>query len=101
MIQDILAFFINLLVVDPLQEEMSRRLADVRAPQAIIADVRACAEGSLPALADRAIAEPVWAVATVINVWTGRAAPEEVLRASPQCEAAIMSARTYLESRGA
>jgi hypothetical protein len=100
MIQEFLAFFINLLIVDPLQDEMSKRLADVRAPQAVIADVRACAEGSLPALADRAIAEPAWAVTTVLNVWTGTAAPEDVLSSSPQCETAIRSARTYLESRG-
>jgi hypothetical protein len=101
MVQDILAFVINLLVVDPLQGEMNKRLAEVRAPQAVIADVRACAEGSLPRLAERAMAEPVWMVTTALDVWTGRAAPEDVLSTSPQCESAIKTARAYLESRGA
>lgn len=101
MVQDILAFVINLLVVDPLQEEMSKRLGEVRAPQAIIADVRACAEGSLPRLAQRAMADPAWVVTTTLDVWIGRAAPEDVLSTSPQCESAIKTARAYLESRGA
>lgn len=101
MIQDILALLINLLVVDPLQDEMSKRLADVRAPQGVIADVRTCAENALPGLAERAMAEPSWVVATTLDVWTGRAAPEDVLNTSPQCQSAIKAARVYLESRGA
>jgi hypothetical protein len=101
MVQDILAFFISLLVVDPLQAEISKRLAEVRAPQAIIADVRACAQDSLPRLAERAMAEPIWAATTALNVWIGRAAPEDVLSTSPQCESAIKAARAYVGSRGA
>ncbi|KLK92608.1 hypothetical protein AA309_12945 [Microvirga vignae] len=60
MVQDIFAFFINLLIVDPLHDEMAKRLAQVRAPQAIIAEMRACAEDALPRLAEQAMAEPVW-----------------------------------------
>jgi hypothetical protein len=102
MIHDILAFFVNLLIVDPLQGEISKRLADARAPQAIIADVRACAEASLPRLADRAMADPIWVLTTAVDVWSGNAAPETVLSSSsPQCDATIKSARVYLESRGA
>ena len=101
MVQDILAFFINLLVVDPLQGEINKRLAEARAPQAIIAEVRTCAETALPRLAERAVAEPGWIVATALDVWIGRAAPEDVLSTSPQCQSAIKAARVYLESRGA
>jgi len=77
-------------------------LAQVRAPQAVIADVRTCAEASLPQLADRAIADALWVVATTFDVWTGRTAPEQILGGtSTQCDAAIKAARIYLESRGA
>jgi hypothetical protein len=99
MVHDILAFFINFLIVDPLQGEISKRLAEIRAPQAIIADVRACAEASLPRLADRAMADPAWVLTTAFNVWTGNAAPETVLStSSPQCDATIKSARAYLKA---
>ena len=101
MFQELLASLVSLLIVDPLQAEMSERLAQARAPQAVIAQVRACAEASLPGLADRAMAEPLWVVTTALNVWTGQTAPESILGSTPQCESALKSARVYLESRGA
>lgn len=102
MLQEILATLVGVLIVDPLQAEMGERLARVRAPQAVIADMRACAESSLPKLADRAMSDPLWVVATTLEVWTGNTAPESVLGGtSAQCDAAVKAARLYLESRGA
>jgi len=102
MLQDLFAFLVGIFIVDPLQAEMNERLAQIRAPQAVIAEMRACAESSLPTLANRAWAEPGWAIATTLNVWTGRTAPEEILNGtSAQCDAAIKAARVYLDSRGA
>lgn len=102
MVQDILALIVNMLILEPLQAEMNERLAKVRAPQAIIADVRTCATASLPVLADRAVADPAWAATTALNVWIGTAAPEDVLgTSSPQCDNAIKAARAYLSGREA
>jgi hypothetical protein len=102
MLQEILSSLVSLLIVDPLQAEMSERLAQVRAPQAVIADVRTCAEASLPRLADRAMAEPMWVVSTALNVWTGQTTPEDILgNTTPQCGAALKAAKIYLESRDA
>ena len=102
MFQEFLASLVGLLIVDPLQAEMSERLAQVRAPQAVIADVRTCAEASLPRLAERAAADPVWVVTSALNVWTGHTTPESILgNSTPQCNSALKTARVYLESRGA
>lgn len=102
LLQELLATIVSVLIVDPLQGEMNERLAQIRAPQAVIADMRTCTEASLPKLADRAMAEPLWVVTTALNVWTGRSAPEDVLGGtSAQCDTAIKAARVYLESRGA
>ena len=102
LLQELLATIVSVLIVDPLQGEMNERLAQIRAPQAVIVDMRTCAEASLPKLADRAMAEPLWVVTTALNVWTGRSAPEDVLGGtSAQCDTAIKAARVYLESRGA
>lgn len=101
MFQEILASLVSLLIVDPIQANMSERLEQARAPQAVIADVRTCAEAALPGLAQRAMAEPLWVVSTALNVWTGQTAPETILGNTPQCETALKSARVYLESRGA
>ncbi|MBA1155025.1 hypothetical protein [Microvirga mediterraneensis] len=102
MLQELLASIVSVLIVDPLQADMNERLAQIRAPQAVIADVRTCAEASLPKLADRAVADPLWVVKATFDVWTGRTAPEEILGGtSTQCDAAIKAAKVYLESRGA
>jgi hypothetical protein len=101
MLHDIFAIIINLLIVDPLQAEMNERLADARAPQALIADVRNCAEASLPKLADRAMADPAWVVATGLDVWLGRSTPDNVLGSiSPECNTTVTSARAYLQGQG-
>jgi hypothetical protein len=100
MVQEILAFIVNILIVDPIQAEMNERLAKVRAPQAVIADVRTCATASLPVLASRAVDDPAWAAMTALNVWIGTAAPEDVLStASPQCDTAVRAAKAYLAGR--
>ncbi|HEV2564666.1 MAG TPA: hypothetical protein VGU19_06245 [Microvirga sp.] len=102
MLQELLSAVVSVLIVDPLQAKMSERLAQIRAPQAVIADVRSCAESSLPKLAERAMAEPLWVVTTTLDVWIGRTAPEAILGGtSAQCDAAVEAARVYLESRGA
>lgn len=102
MLQELLASIVSMLIVDPLQAEMNERLAQIRAPQAVIADMRTCAEASLPKLADRALADPLWVVTSTFDVWTGRTVPEKILGGtSPQCNAAIKAAKVYLESRGA
>ena len=102
MLQDLLAAVVGVLIVDPLQAEMNERLSQVRAPQAVITEMRTCAESSLPKLADRAMAEPLWVVTAALDVWTGRTRPEEILGGtSNQCDDAVKAARTYLESRGA
>jgi len=102
MIHEILAFVVNLLIIDPLQAEMDKRLAVVRAPQTVVADVRACADAALPTLANRATAEPGWVVMTALDIWLGRAAPEDVLiTVSPQCNAPLKAAKAFLEGQGA
>jgi hypothetical protein len=102
MIHEILAFVVNLLIVDPLQAEMDKRLADVRAPQAVIADVKGCADAALPGLTDRVMSEPGWILGATLDIWLGTGAPEKVLAdVAPQCEAPLRAARSYLEGRGA
>ncbi|WP_134500579.1 hypothetical protein [Microvirga pakistanensis] len=100
MFHEILAFIVNLLIVDPLQAEMDKRLAEARAPQAVIADVRACADAALPILTDRAVSEPGWVATTALDVWLGRTAPEDVLTTiAPRCNAPVRAAKGYLQGQ--
>ncbi|MXQ13177.1 hypothetical protein [Microvirga makkahensis] len=101
MLQEAFILIVNFLIVDPLQAELDRRLSEARAPQAVIADVRACADAALPVLADRVTGDPAWAASTALDVWLERSAPEDVLvKAAPQCDGPVRAAKGYLQGQG-
>lgn len=97
MIETILAWLVSVFLVAPLQDGMADRLAEARAPAAIVEQVAHCAASAAPALATRAGNDPWWAISTVIGAWTGSVAPEAVLRdAAPGCAQAFAAARPFL-----
>lgn len=102
MLRDLVLSLVSFFVLDPVQAELSRTLSAARAPQAIVQDITSCATAGAPALAERAMAEPGWAVATVVSVWIGGAAPDRVLaEAMPGCAPAIRAAAPFLRGVGA
>lgn len=97
MIADLIAFLVATFLLSPLQSTMGESLAAARAPAAIVQQVEACAAGALPALAGRAMAEPLWALRTAFGAWLGTTPPEAVLgEASPECRTALAAARPFL-----
>ncbi len=99
MIADIIAFLVATFLVAPLQSTIEERLAAARAPAAVVAQVEACATAALPALVERASANPWWAVTTAFGAWIGTTSPEAVLRqAAPECGAVLNAARPAIES---
>ena len=97
MIETILAWLVSVFLVGPLQDGMADRLAEARAPTAIVEQVARCATSAAPALATRAGDDPWWAVSTAIGAWTGSVTPEAVLRdAAPGCAQAFAAARPFL-----
>lgn len=97
MIADFIAFLVATFLLSPLQATMEETLAAAGAPAAIVRQVEGCATGALPALAERAVAEPVWALRTAFGAWIGTTSPEAVLReASPECRTALAAARPFL-----
>ena len=98
MIGDILAWLFALFVVEPAMAAAGDKLAAARAPQETIRLVGECARRGGPVLADKAMAEPGWAVTTVIRVWMGTAQVEAVLaELDPTCASAYAQARPYLQ----
>jgi hypothetical protein len=97
MIADILAFLVATFLLWPLQSGLESRLAAARAPAAVVQQVEACAGVAVPALVERATADPWWAVSTGLRAWIGTASPEAVLRdAVPGCAPAMAAARPFL-----
>lgn len=97
MIETLIAWLVATFLLGPLQAGMADRLAEARAPAAVVEQVARCAADAAPALVARAGSDPWWALSTAVGAWIGSVAPETVLRdAAPGCAPAIAAARPFL-----
>lgn len=102
MIRDAFLSMLSMFVIDPVMTEFNDRLGQLRAPPAVIEQVRACATAAPPALADRAAGDMWWGISTVIGVATGMADAKAVIAtATPGCAAAVAAVRPLLAGGGA
>lgn len=102
MLGELIAFLVATFLLGPLQSEMTSRLEATQAGRQVAEQVARCAADAAPRLAERAAAEPVWAIATAVRAWAGFASPEAVLRdAAPSCPAAMDAARPFLAGSAA
>lgn len=95
---DMLVALITFFLVEPLQQDIARSLADARAPQVLVASLVACATEHGPQIVKRALDDLWWATSNAFGVWIGFADPATLLADSaPECAAAIDAARPFLE----
>ena len=95
--QDFIAPFIRLLLVEPIEERLAEALEAARAPQAVIVGLADCAKDAVPILTERALADPWWGVQVTFRLWTGTASADVILvEAVPRCGPAAEAARPYL-----
>jgi hypothetical protein len=98
MIRDLFLWLLTAFVVEPVQAEWGARLAAMRAPPALIAELRQCAAQAGPALAGRAVGDPWWGVTTAVGVWIGATDGGAVIAAAtPGCAAVVTAARPLLD----
>ncbi|BAU94052.1 long-chain-fatty-acid-CoA ligase (plasmid) [Methylorubrum populi] len=99
---DLFAALVAFFLIDPLKAEMADKLAAARAPQAVVAQVSACARSAAPQIVERATADPWWAMANTFNVWVGSKGPEALLvEIAPACAGAVAAAQPFLTGRQA
>ncbi|MDR6100284.1 hypothetical protein QE369_000462 [Agrobacterium larrymoorei] len=90
MLSDIAAWFITLLVVDPLQAEMREQLHRANASTEIIQQSQRCVASQAPQLLNRAGEDPAWAIATVVGFTFGWTSPAQLLdKGDPNCAAVL------------
>ena len=91
------AAVVSFFLTGPLQAELSEKLQMARAPQEIVSSLMDCSKEAAPAIVDRVLSDPFWALTQTFNVWTGQKQPEAVLlEAAPACAGAIDAARPFL-----
>ncbi len=80
----------------PLMGALSDALAD--APARLASDALSCASAAGPALVQRALEDPWWAIWTALGAWLGLATPDAAIRAAaPSCAAALDAVKPYLD----
>jgi hypothetical protein len=95
--QDVIASLVSILLLGPLEAELTDRLSAIRAPEAVVSQVTACIRAEMPATITRAVDDPWWAAASALYLWTGSVRPEALLvEAAPACAAAVEAARPFL-----
>ncbi len=88
MFADIVAWFVTLFVVDPLQAEVRERLDRANASTQLIQQSQQCVSAQAPKLLNRAGGDPAWAVATIAGFSFGLTSPVSLLDTSdPNCAA--------------
>jgi hypothetical protein len=100
--QDIIASLISFFLLSPLQAEVRQRLDAAQVPPGVVSDITACGRAAAPAIAERALSDPWWAVSQVVRVWTGTTSPDRLLvEVAPGCASAVAAARPFLGEQSA
>ena len=94
---ELFAAFVSVFLTGPRQAELSEKRQMTRAPQAIVSGLMECSKEAAPAIVNRVLSEPIWALTQTFNVWPGQIQPDAVLlEAAPGCASAIEAARPFL-----
>jgi hypothetical protein len=97
MIEAVMAWLVATFLLGPLQSQVAEQMQSARAPAAVMRQVTECVAAAAPGLAERAAADPWWAIGTAFGAWTGTVQPVAVLGgATPSCASAMEAARPYL-----
>ncbi|AWB24446.1 hypothetical protein DA075_29230 [Methylobacterium currus] len=97
---DLVASFVSMVLIQPLEEEMTQALRARHAPPAVIAAATACLRTAEPRLAARTLTEPWWTVSHSLRFWTGLSRPEAILvQVAPRCGEALEGAQRFLDMR--
>jgi hypothetical protein len=91
--QEFIAPFIRLLLVEPIEERITQALEAARAPQAVIVGIADCTKEAVPILTERALSDPWWGVQVAFRLWIGTASADVILvEAVPRCRPAAETA---------
>ncbi len=90
MFSDIVAWFITLFVVDPLQAQVQEHLARANASTELVQQSQQCVAAQAPKLLNRAGEDPAWAIATIAGFTFGLTTPVSLIDTSdPNCAAIV------------
>lgn len=97
MLNSILFYVLQLLILDPVQARITDHLTRANVPPQIVAQIKACATSSMPVLIQKVTDDPVWGAQTVLQIWVSQMPPEQIIRQfAPACDTTMQAADAYL-----
>jgi hypothetical protein len=101
MIREAALWLLTMFVIDPVMAEFNERMGDMRAPPAVVGQVKACAAAAPGAMADKAAGDIWWGVSTAISVAIGMTdATAALAKVVPECAAAAGAMRSLAAGSG-
>ncbi len=102
MLSALVFYFVQLLILDPFQTEITSRLAKANVPYEVVANVRACTTSAGQVITDHATTNPLPLVSMAFDIWVLGTAPDRILSdAVPSCRPAIETAKSFLAQQSA
>jgi len=102
MLSAIVFYFVQLLILDPFQTEITNRLTKANVPYEVVANVRTCAMAAGQVITRRASGDPWQLASMAFDIWIRGTAADRVLAAAvPSCGPAIETAKSFLAQQSA
>ncbi|WP_306224709.1 hypothetical protein [Bosea beijingensis] len=96
MLSSILAFLIQLLIVDPLTSQIDARLKQAQVPPALASSVNSCVKDALPDLVRRIASQPSQGISLAAEIWLQSNGFEgAVAKAAPDCAPLLQAVKPF------
>ncbi len=96
MLSSILAFLIQLVIIDPLTSQIDARLKQAQVPPALASSVNSCIKDALPDLMRRIASQPSQGISLAAEVWLqGNGFDGAVAKAVPDCAPLLQAVKPF------
>ncbi|TAJ34906.1 hypothetical protein [Bosea sp. (in: a-proteobacteria)] len=96
MLSSILAFLIQLVILDPLTSQIDARLKQAQVPPALASSVNSCIKEALPDLVRRIASQPSQGLSLAAEIWLqGNGFEGAVVRAAPDCAPLLQAVKPF------
>lgn len=97
--QGLMAAVIGFFLIDPLAASLSEALAAQKVPPHLAMEIVECTKAAGPAVIDRVMADPLWALQSVVSVWTGSLSAQAIVAdVAPACANSLQATQSLLDT---
>lgn len=96
MLNALLAFVIQVVIVDPLMSRIDTQLKQAQVPPALVSSVNTCVKEALPDLVKRIASQPSQGISLAAEIWLQSNGFEgAVVKAAPGCAPLLQAVKPF------